>query len=400
MKSRILKLNAVILFLVLLIFGCKAPVQETAYPVVVDMENSFFESSEFNSDNFLESIQFIKLETSDEFVIADGPNFYTADNYIVKDGANQIYLFDKESGNFIREIGINDNSPEGYRSTGRGAVFDEENKLIYTGGWNNNHCVYNFQGKKVNDVKRPENEMISAFGLLNDSIFAGFLLNVMGDQKFKIVLHNETGNTLKKYPNYHSYKKVSQSISIFTYEGLFYRSQGNLFFKEMFDDTLFQVKADTILPRYVFDGGQHSPEYEKRDELVAAKQSVDGEYSIPLDEYYVFTQISESSRFIIFKLRYKKEEFIGIYDKTETLCQIAENNVQLNLGDELFLPFNFSNIYINNNNELVTYIEAYELLQWMNENPADAKKLVEKFDQFKNIDENDNPFVVIAKLKS
>ncbi len=400
MKIRTLFYSIYLLLFVVLFAGCSNPEVQEQFPVIIDMQNSFTGSEGFNTENVFDEILFIPLETKEECVVSNRPRFYADEKFIVKDGSKQIYLFDRQTGNFIREIGVNDQSPEGYRSSGNGAVFNEQNQLVYASGWNGNYCAYNFQGKKAGNVKLPENEQVFTFGSINDSVFAGYLINFMGDQKFKIVLFDEKGEMLKKYPNYNSFKKVEQSISVITYEGLFYNYNNGLFFKELFDDTLFQVKTDTLLPRYVFNGGKFNPVYENREELVQSKPTVDGGYKWGLDDCYTLTNLVESSRFMIFELRFQKKSFFGIYDKTEKTTKIAENNLEIKVGENAFLPLKITNVYINSKNELVTYIDAFELAQWMQENPEKIKKLPEQYQPLKNITENDNPVVVIAKLKS
>lgn len=80
----------------------------------------------------------------------------------------------KVQGIFIREIGEFGRGPNAYRYTITTSPFIEKDKLIYAAEWNDEYCAYNFLGKKVTKIKRPH-KFISSFGMVNDSVYSGFI---------------------------------------------------------------------------------------------------------------------------------------------------------------------------------------------------------------------------------
>jgi hypothetical protein len=60
---------------------------------------------------------------------------------------------------------------------------------------------------------------------------------------------------------------------------------------------------------------------------------------------------------------------------------------------------NFEVNNITQSNEMVSVIEAKDILKWLNENPEKAIKAKSRFPWLKNIDEFSNPVLAIAKCK-
>jgi hypothetical protein len=65
-----------------------------------------------------------------------------------------------------------------------------------------------------------------------------------------------------------------------------------------------------------------------------------------------------------------------------------------------FVPIGTDNhFYINKNDEFVTAIPALEVRRWFDNNPEEAAKLPEHLQAYRDIKDEDNPIVIVAKLK-
>jgi hypothetical protein len=65
-----------------------------------------------------------------------------------------------------------------------------------------------------------------------------------------------------------------------------------------------------------------------------------------------------------------------------------------------FIPIGTDKIfYINKNDEFVTAIPALEVKRWFDQNPEKATKLPQHLYAFRDIKAEDNPVIVVAKLK-
>ncbi|MCG6189348.1 6-bladed beta-propeller [Maribellus maritimus] len=361
---------------------------------IIDLKMAFQNMQRLQFDELFRGVKYVMLETGKSCMIDNGFRFFADDSVILLNGNRQIFLFDKSSGKFIKKIGNIDKSPKGYKVTLGGLPFDEKNKIIYAENWNKSWCGYNFQGEKVCNIKFPTS-FIGSFGILNDSTFAGFLLNILGNEKRKIVTFRTSGNIVQTFPNPFSFVKKSPSISVSKTEGLFCRYNNNLFFKEAFNDTLFYVEEKSLTPRYVFQMGKYSFPYEKKDELEDYKQDKNGNLILPIFDYFVISNLCESERFLFFEFLYNQEKYWGYYNKKTKVTKIVENKA-LNITRQEGVPFQLLKAYINSDNEIITYIEAYKLVEWMTNNPEKAKNVPAVL---KAVKETDNPVVMIAKLK-
>jgi hypothetical protein len=184
------------------------------------------------------------------------------------------------------------------------------------------------------------------------------------------------------------------------YEGIFYRTNNILCFKEIYNDTLYQVKNDSLLPRFVFEMGKYSPPPEKRSELeeIITRDEL-GNVTWLLDNYVETKYLCESERYILFEFKYQTSEYWGFYDKKKDKTHIRRNedNIVMN-GIEM--PFRLTRAFINQKNqELITFIDAYELVLWIESNPEKVKALPPEIQQqIKDVKKSDNPVVITAKL--
>jgi hypothetical protein len=156
-----------------------------------------------------------------------------------------------------------------------------------------------------------------------------------------------------------------------------------------------------LIPRYVFKMGKYSPPPEKRSELerIITRNEL-GNVTRQLDNYIESKVICESVRYLFFEFRYQMKDYWGFYDKKteETYIKKSEDNIIMN-GIEI--PYRLTRAFINQKNqELVTFIDAYQLIAWMKSNPEKLKALPQEVQkQIKEVKESDNPVVIIAKLK-
>jgi len=130
-------------------------------------------------------------------------------------------------------------------------------------------------------------------------------------------------------------------------------------------------------------------------------------------DYFFVLDLNESDRFLFFGIRHKpfetEDRFVGWYhfgyydkEKRQTFVARMDHTQQSALINDID---DFAPIYvqpgwsINNDGELLAYMEAGDIVDWFNENPEKAKKLPEHLKNLSKLKPEDNPVVVIIKLK-
>ena len=214
--------------------------------------------------------------------------------------------FDKESGKFIKEIGQYARGPSGYRATNTNSTYIEKHRIILAMDWDGSYCGFNLLGEKSINFKKPGTGSTLLCGFLNDSTLAGYIPNHSGKEENKIVLFNKGGKITKIFPNHLSFDKQTERITVIGNEGLFYNYKDHLFLKEVFNDTLFEVEENFLTTRFVFEMGEYSPPYNRREELLNYPGYQFGSVDRGLDDYFRMTNIVESLRFILFEFDYQK----------------------------------------------------------------------------------------------
>jgi hypothetical protein len=298
---------------------------------VIDLHSSLNNNIDNSSNlDIFSKIKYVKLETNKNCVIGEFPRFFCDDDFIIANSFRKILLFNINTGEFYKEIGKFDKSSTGYAFTLGCIAFDEKNKVIYAADWNRNYLGYNFNGEITKLIKLP-NKYISSAGIVNDSIFAGYISGYIEREKIKIINFKKNGEVIKIFPNNLPYGNIDGSFMFNAYEGIFYRTNNTLCFKEIYNDTLYQVKNDSLLPRFVFKMGKYSPPPEKRSELEEIiTRDESGNVTWLLDNYVETKYLCESVRYILFEFKYQTLEYWGFYDKKKSETHIQTSKTIVN----------------------------------------------------------------------
>ena len=354
-------------------------------PVIVDITYAFEKRVPVNINDISGDCDYIVLETTNECLIGSNYTIYSDDQYLVAIDRKQILLFDRESGSFIRKIGNSGNGPGEYSRTYSKIPYDEEKKSVYADR-NRERYEYSINGQLMDTRRGPE--MVFDFVDLDESTYAAFIDNYMGDEKKKMVIFNETDSIIKIFPNYQSFP-FNGSINVFSTNSWFYKLNKQLHFCEKFSDTLFVVTPDSLIPRFVFDKGVHAFPYELRADMVD-----------PESEYFFTENILESSRYLFYTFRFNQKVYTAVYDKKQksTLVNdyVGESGKGYinNIND--FAALELSSI--NGKGELTCTIDAFKIKLWFEKNAGKSDGLPEYLQKLKNVTDTENPIVVITRL--
>ena len=107
--------------------------------------------------NLFSSISYIPLETNEQAIIGKYPECIIMDSAILVSSVHQnLKLFDRTNGKYIRDIGHVGTDPEGYAKDSWGKVSfwaDAVRRTVYLLGWNNDFLLYGFDGKYKDRIR-------------------------------------------------------------------------------------------------------------------------------------------------------------------------------------------------------------------------------------------------------
>jgi hypothetical protein len=177
---------------------------------------------------------------------------------------------------------------------------------------------------------------------------------------------------------------------VFSPNSWFYKLNGQLNFFEKFNDTLFALTSNSLIPRFVFKKEVYSFPYELRGDIVNMEE-----------KYFLTENILESSKYLFYIFSFKKMIYTALYDKQLKSSIVNDyigewgNGYINNIND--FVPLEISSI--NDKGELTCTIDAYKIKLWFETNSEKSEQLPEYLQNLKNINETENPVVMIARLK-
>jgi|GEM_PF-961396 len=401
--NKLSSLRILFYYILLLILFYDSGCQEAKYsgaPERIDIVAAYKNKQNINLSEIAESVEYIKLSSKDSLV-SSSKRVFVDNDYVVVIAFKQQFLFDRFTGEFIRKVGHKDRDPNGFSYTKHNLAYNESKKTIYAGGWKGEVLEYSLDGVVKRRFINPEStNMLTSFVWLNDSIHVSYISNFTGEEESKLIFINRLNNNFSTLSTHDSFEKNPKLFRAWgaDKEGWFYRFNKHLFFKELFNDTLYQIENKKILPRYEFFSGDFTPPSDRRNFYSNEE----------MENFHFIEKIFESPNFVFFTLNYKGELRNGIYNKKKKTTFITDSsNTDKYYKNKSYWGFNndidnfvqFCPHYMNENNEIVASLDAYEVVKWFKNNPEKIAELPLYLQKLKNIKQTDNPLVMIAKLK-
>jgi len=345
-----------------------------------------FPLSEICSD-----IQYIKL---DSIIPLAGIRKIEFDHDIIvlQDKIKGIIKFDK-TGKFLSQIGSIGKGPGEYSLTYSKFTIGNNGKNVYV--------LDHFKDVLVFDENNQYTNKFSINGeiIANDvfSISQNRLLfasgNPTGDFKYKWIVTDNSGKMIYTKKNSVNFK-IKKGAGPLPAQIIFKRDSIVYYF-EQYNDTIFQIGPDSFKTFGFFDLGKYrlTPEIAERDGLFNAGNS----YLIPLNIY-------ETRKYLIIEYIYKNFKMALFNKETEELNIINNCPAPKRLLNDFDSGLPFSPIS-EFNNHLTCVVNPFELKKhvasdaFKNSTPKFPEKKKELEKLANSLNENDNPVLMLVKLK-
>ncbi|MDR0604058.1 MAG: DUF4934 domain-containing protein [Bacteroidales bacterium] len=195
----ILHIISIALFINVLTISCKHKLSDS-YQIQLNSA----EQKQLNLSEYVVSLEYVPLETTEECLIDKYPRFHVLEDYIVASTWRQCYLFDRK-GKFIREIGRQGNDPKDYARTLSGEVFDENNLTVMMIGSTGQGLIYSFDGKVSGHFPIAPNMQEIAY--LSDNLWVQGINNSNGDAVNQLVFTDQS-KLIDSIPNDQFFQRV------------------------------------------------------------------------------------------------------------------------------------------------------------------------------------------------
>ncbi|MGF1587101.1 MAG: 6-bladed beta-propeller [Bacteroidales bacterium] len=406
--------------------SCSKNINSTSSFTEINIEKKVGSFEKLQLSDYIDDIQYIPLD-SDPVLLR---SIYQLDFYrgmIAVNDKDNCILYDT-SGGYIARIGNQGKGPGEYMfSTNfrfgiNGKVYIQDGRDI---------LIYDLNGTFIRKFDPEINTELSAvrnWSLYNDSLFLGQLPNQTGKEAYKAVIFDDRGKTIKTLQNWIFLNRESLVNSWIENHANIYQFNGKTFFKESINDTLFFINDQYLFePAYYFKLGKYGEPVANR-ELVAGS----AEWKSSANYIYNNNVYEQKNHFFIDLSFYEKHSpvkrdepvekygtiseyytfvVLGVFDKITKELAFSEpspiDNQFLNTG--LYNDFDGGlNFYPKervNDSILAMWIDAYIIKEhvdsdaFKNSNPKYPEKKKELEVLAARLAENDNPVLMLVKLK-
>ena len=372
--------------------------------IVFDLEKAFSRQSEVPLSKFLNSINYVALETNPHSIIGRFAHFEVTDEYIiVRDNSipKQILLFDRKTGKFIKSIGKYGRGPDEY-SRFSYIPYDPDKRVLYAVNSLRQLLVYNISDSDVEIIKTPDligsdeiiqlrKQEMSFDIMMDDKIFVGYFINPLGIEKNVLALFTKD-EVLKIFPNYQALKTMSHGVGgLMNDNHTIYRQDNKIYFLEVFSDTLFQLTRDSLIPRYYFKMGKFNVTWQINATM---------DHKLGMNYFYMLG-IDESTNYLFINTLFKGTQYLGYIDKlnnTVSFCKLNSSGVSA-FKDDISGLLDVRPVDITEKKEMVYIVKPLDLIKWFKENPEKAAAVRKSCPWIKDIDEFSNPVIAIGSCK-
>jgi hypothetical protein len=390
-----------------LFFSCLNNSSKTTNLYIIDIPSAIENPKEINLSRFVKSIEYIQLEETDQSMLFY-PLIEVTDDFIIARNSGPtamgpILLFDRKTGKFIRGVGKSGRGP-GEFQMGNSTIYNIYSNTLYGLSYSHNDILeFDMDGNFLRKIKLPRmidekvdpkigTPEISLNQYLRNDFFIASIQNFTGWDKRRLIIFSRD-SIIKIFQNYLFWKRGNwQFLSSVGINSIFFRWNDQLSFKEQFNDTIFQITENSLIPRFVFKSGGLNPHPELMEQRIDFDE---------LAKYYFIKDISENSDYLFFQLQFNKKTLTAFFDKrykTTTFCKIDGNNKSAFIDDiNGFIPIRPQKI--TQNNEMIFKLEADDITTWVKTNPEKVKTLGKNLEWVNSISPISNPVIVIAKCK-
>ncbi len=382
------------LFIGILYFSKTAQAQS---PVIIDIEWGIENQQKLNISELVDDIQYIPLETNNNNLISYIKSIKFVDELILVATFNPSSLFSFDSsGKFLNKIGNQGRGPNEYNFFGNFGI-KETNKEVYLYGLEPSKLlVYNNNGTLKENLEWPNSRSDNFHNIefiANDN-FVLMQANGGGNTPYSYKIYSTENKLIKEAINPIQYKM--NGVTGFVYAFSYFKFNDDLFVKEnLYNDTLYRITPSLEFePKYILNSGKYSCPVQFSQNMMSFFQKNDL-------KYVRLTHIFDFKEYLTFFFAFEKKEYFGFYNKSLKKTFTYPNKGIINDFDG---GVDFYPIY-QSNNKLIGYVNALDLIthvasdDFKNSTPKylEKKKQLEKLAN--SLNENDNPVLMLVKLK-
>ena len=328
-------------------------------------------------------VQYIKLEYAPQCLLGRILYLVASQNYFFVDGGSGIYQFSR-NGKFIRKVGSMGKGPGEYLGLMDLTADESGQKLYILTNWAREILIYGFDGKYLGKIPLKD-DATEKCDYVGDSLLALQIHPLSRKSLLSTELIDEQGNSIMKVNS--SVIKLSE-IGKWMGSNLVYSYNKNVYVKEFYNDTVFQITPKGLVPYFILELGKYASPFT---------------YSKEERKKYIFLhRIFENDQSITILFLYDDKKCVAQYNKEtgRTNVSIPPNDDpegiknDVNNGMLFFKPGVILSLKTTQN-EWLRPIEAIKLKEYCNNKDVQGNLK----DIVSELKAEDNPVIMVVKFK-
>jgi len=361
----------------LLSVGCRnTDLDKSMLPYNIDLEKDIGNIKSIPLSTIGSKLEYIPLETDPDCLIETISNVSVTDSFIFVSDYDRLLLFDI-NGNYIRQIGTKGRGPGEYTSVGD-FIIDNEQREIYILS-SRMVLVYDFEGRFKRDFNLdfPGRQFIMD---KDDNLILHPIILPQPTEEpvYSWYILNKDGTIRTKIPN--TLKRVNGGF-IVSHSPL-YIYNGTPHFMEFGVDTLFNYFNNEKMPYVIFHFGniKFPP-----DPTIEEVPGINGKIWI--------SGIRETKKLLFINVWGDMPDPISncVFDKKSSTFTVLKDN---SFDNDIDGSMPFWPEKIINDNLMIDYIDAFDLITYARDNNTESKQLKEVIEK---LTETSNPVLIILK---
>ena len=389
------RLTYLILTLTLIFAGCKEKSRPTANLAIFSHDRiKEIEKIEFDNKEFLDSCEFVRLETSDESLFGEITQLETFDGkfYIYDRQTMKIKVFDS-AGRFLYDIGKKGQGPGEYVYINFFFLNPKEKKIgLYDPGKGAVH-EYTLDGTFLRTINPPRDQDLSCISkavYIDDYIYCFARINEENNYSYTI-LSSKYYSVKERFDPYPVKPQNPMYAKVMNHP--YSVVDGEFHYTSLFSDTIYTFENGKETPHLYVETGKPniSPDYLKNRELEVVDDPVTVCVEVWRDNRYSpgFTELGETHRFILTKFNFNSSYYL--LDKKTNEGFHVENSFLPDLGTPSAME----------GNKIVRIWSAWEISSYREmitnnkkEYPVSLDSLMKAYDP-----DYENPVLVVYYMK-
>ncbi len=401
-----------ILFLLLpvLVFSCNRGGEQQQAPgydrdkfFVVDYESILTNKSKVNLSQITDDIEYVRLETDESCLLHSRAEYHITSEYIFVDNVEYILQFDR-NGKFIKQIGKPGRGPGEIGLIRIMSVLDTKKQLVVQTNWARKLYYFSYDGGFLRSVPVEDVRRIKAIPGDRLVYFDGC---AYGYEDYMFALLDTSGDTLDVVKNHYKWENETGRVGTVSYHlfAPFYFYNEKISFKSMHNDSVYHVSGDSIKAEYLIDLGKFQLPQEYRVEVPS---SGGFEEFAERSKGYRFCSVFEANESLFISSQDYQDDiqYNMIYNRTEgsgRLLVDSSNDPGKIINDidggPDFWPLgkvNDSTVYMP---VLPLNLINKDFRDNLSQKQAlDPEKKAEFLNMLDELNENDNPILIIVRL--